>query len=183
MAKPLDLQTRFKKEILPKLQKELNIKNIHAVPHLVKVKVNVGIGKVVAEGNKDYSSFVNNVASITGQKPIVTKAKKAISNFKVKKGMPVGVVATLRGKRMFDFINKLVNIILPRVRDFRGLPKQSFDGKGNYNVGIREHTVFPEINPDEIVRLHGIEVTIVTTAKNNEEGYALLKALGFPFKQ
>ncbi|MBI5754697.1 50S ribosomal protein L5 [Candidatus Peregrinibacteria bacterium] len=175
-------QEHFKKEIIPRLMKELNIKNIMAVPRITKVKINVGIGTYLA-GGKDYSEVVKNITEMSGQKPIVTHAKKAISNFKIRIGLPVGITVTLRKKRMYDFVNKLVNSVLPRTRDFRGIPPKSFDKKGNYSLGISEFTVFPEIRPEDIVKNHGVEITIVTSAKNDEEGYALLKNLGFPFKR
>mgnify|MGYP001608362775 CR=1 FL=1 len=120
---------------------------------------------------------------ITGQKPVLTKSKKAISNFKVREGEVVGVIATLRGKRMYDFLNKLVNIVFPRVRDFRGLSPKSFDGQGNYSIGFKEHTMFPEIKPDDVINIHGLQINIGTNAKTNEKGFILLKTLGFPFKK
>ena len=183
MAKAMTLKERFKKEIAPKLQQELGIKNVNAIPRLQKVVVNAGLGSFYTAGMKDFGEFEENFKSITGQKPVVKKAKKAISNFKVREGMPNGVMVTLRGNRMYDFIEKLVNVVFPRVRDFRGISKKAFDGNGNYSVGLKEHMVFPEINPDDIVKIHGIQVCINTTAKNNEEGLALLTALGFPFKK
>ncbi len=182
MATQLTLKENFYKNILPQLQKELKIKNFMAVPRVTKVKLNVGIGKIT-EGGKDYSHIVDNLAAITGQKPIVSKARKAISNFKLKQNQPVGVSVTLRGNRMYDFLNKLVNVTFPRVRDFRGISPKSFDGRGNYSVAIKEHTVFPEINADDIAKLHGLEITVVTTAKSNEHGLKLLKAIGFPFQE
>lgn len=178
----LHLKEQFTKNILPALQKELKVKNVFAVPRVTKVILNVGIGKMTESG-KDYSHVVENLAAISGQKPVVAKARIAISNFKLKKGQPVGISVTIRGQRMYDFISKLVNVTFPRVRDFRGISPKSFDGKGNYSVAIREHTVFPEINPDDIMKNHGLQVTIVTTAKNNEDGLRLLKALGFPFQE
>jgi large subunit ribosomal protein L5 len=183
MAKGMKLKERYLKEIAPNLQKDLGIKNINAVPRLSKVTVNAGLGSFYTSGTKDFSEFVANIAAITGQKPVVTKAKKAISNFKIREEMPNGVTVTLRGERMYDFIDKLVNIVFPRTRDFRGISEKSFDGKGNYSIGIKEHIVFPEINPDDIVKIHGLQACIGTTAKNNEEGLALLRALGFPFKK
>lgn len=183
MAKATTLKDKFQKEIVPKLQQELGIKNINAVPRLKKVIVNAGLGSFYTSGTKDFAEFEDNFKAITGQKPVVKKAKKAISNFKVREGMPNGVMVTLRGKRMYDFIEKLVNIVFPRVRDFRGILRTAFDGNGNYSVGIKEHMVFPEINPDDIVKIHGIQICINTSARNNEEGLALLTALGFPFKK
>jgi large subunit ribosomal protein L5 len=172
----------FKSKIVPDLQKELNIKNVWAVPRLKKVKVNVGIGSLT-KNTKDFSDVIENIAKITGQKPVVTKAKIAISNFKLRQGMPTGVTVTLRGKNMYEFVYRLVNIALPRVRDFRGLNPKAFDGKGNYSIGLKESLVFPEINPDDVLNVHGFQATIVTTAKNDEEGFALLKRIGFPFKK
>ncbi|MBD3330389.1 50S ribosomal protein L5 [Candidatus Peregrinibacteria bacterium] len=184
MANPVDLQTRVKKEIHPKLKKDLKVSNVMAVPALKKIVVNVGIGSYTkAQGNKDFSNIVENMAAITGQKPVVNKAKKAISNFKIRVGDPVGLSVTLRGKRMYDFLNKLINIVFPRVRDFRGLSRKAFDGSGNYSVGFREHIVFPEISPDDVIKLHGVQVNICTTAEDNEHAYKLLAAMGFPFKK
>ena len=172
----------YKTEVVPKLKEELNIKNNMAVPRISKVKVNVGIG-TITKNTKDYSDVVENIAKITGQKPVVTKSKVAISNFKLRKGMPTGLTVTLRGKAMYDFIYRLVNVALPRVRDFRGLKINSFDGNGNFNIGFKESLVFPEINPDDVLNVHGLQVTIATTAKSDTEGLALLKRLGFPFKE
>jgi len=178
----ITLKENYIKNIAPALQKDLNIKNVSAVPKIKVVKLNVGLGAFLA-GKKDYSEVLENIAAITGQRPVVTKARKAISNFKIRENMPIGVSVTLRGKKMYDFINKLVNITLPRVRDFRGLTTRSFDGRGNFTMGLKETTVFPEINPENMDRVHGIEITIVTTAKDNESGIKLLTALGFPFKE
>ena len=172
----------FNKEVIPVLQKELDIKNKMAVPRISKVKLNVGIG-TLTKNTKDYSDVVTNVAKIAGQQPVVTKAKTAISNFKLRAGMPTGITVTLRGKKMYEFIYRLVNIVFPRVRDFRGLNPKSFDGHGNYSVGFKEALVFPEINPDDVLNVHGIQVTISTTAGNDERGRALLKQVGFPFKK
>lgn len=178
----MTLREKYTKEIAPALQKELNVKNVNAVPRVKMVKLNVGIGKLTGLG-KDYTYVVDNIAAVSGQKPMVAKAKVAISNFKLKVNQPVGVYVTLRGNRMYDFLNKLVNVVFPRVRDFRGISPKSFDGQGNYTVAIRESTVFTEINPEDLSKIHGIEVTVVTTAKNNEQGHKLLKAMGFPFQQ
>jgi len=172
----------FSKEIVPALQKELGIKNKMAVPRLSKVKLNVGIG-TITKNTKDYSDVVSNVARIAGQKPVVTNAKMAISNFKLRQGMPTGITVTLRGKRMYEFVYRLVNIVLPRVRDFRGLNPKSFDGHGNYSIGFKEALVFPEINPDDVLNVHGIQVTVTTTAGDDESAYALLSKIGFPFKK
>ncbi|MBU0706440.1 50S ribosomal protein L5 [Patescibacteria group bacterium] len=172
----------FNTEVIPALQKELGIKNRMAVPRISKVKLNVGIGTLI-KNTKDYSDVISNVSKIAGQKPVVTKAKIAISNFKLRQGMPTGITVTLRGKRMYEFIYRLVNIVIPRVRDFRGLNPKSFDGQGNYSIGFREALVFPEISPDDVLNVHGIQVTISTTAKNDEEGRAILTQIGFPFKK
>ena len=183
MAKAVSPKERYEKEIVPKLMEELGIKNTNAIPKLNKITINAGLGTMYTSGTKDFSEFVENFRLITGQNPVVNKAKKAISNFKLREGLPNGISVTLRGKRMYDFVEKLVHIVFPRVRDFRGISDKSFDGNGNYSIGLREHTVFPEINPDDIVKIHGIQVCINTTAKNNDEGRALLKAFGFPFKR
>lgn len=183
MADVKDLQTRFTEDIAPKLKEELNIKNVMAVPKVTKVTINCGIGSYVKSNNKDFSNIVENLAAIAGQKPVVNKSNKSVSNFKLREGDANGVSVTLRGRKMYDFLNKLVNIVFPRVRDFRGLNPKAFDGQGNYNIGFKEHTVFPEISPDDVMKLHGLQVNVSTSATNNEDGYALLKALGFPFKQ
>ena len=182
MTKQVNLQTRFKKEIMPALGKELNLKNVMAIPQVTKVKINIGIGTYVKKKNKDYSSIVENLTKISGQKPVLNKAKKAISNFKIREGDVIGLSVTLRGKRMYDFLDKLTNVVFPRVRDFRGITHKSFDGNGNYSIGFNEHTVFPEISPDDVLNIHGVEVNITTSAKDDKSGLALLKSLGFPFK-
>lgn len=183
MAKdPITIREHIVKNITPELQKELKIKNIWAVPRITKIKINVGIGKITGN-SKDFSYVTDSITAISGQKPVVSKAKVAISNFKLKQGQPVGVSVTLRGKRMYDFLSKLVNVVFPRVRDFRGISPKSFDGQGNYTVAIKENTVFPEITPDDLNKIHSLEITIVTTAKNNEHSYKLLKAIGFPFQE
>lgn len=178
----MSLSEQIKSEVIPKLTKELGIKNVHAVPRIEKVKVSVGIGSL-AKKTKDFSEVIENIAKITGQKPVINQSKIAVSNFKLRKGMPVGISVTLRGKKAYDFVEKLVHIVLPRVRDFRGLSTKAFDGNGNYNIGFKEALVFPEINPDDVSNVHGIQITIVTTGKSNEHGKALLKTIGFPFKE
>lgn len=183
MSKAIDLKIRFKNEIVPKLQQTLGVKNIMAVPKVTKITLNSGIGPFLKAGKGDFDFVVENIVKITGQKPVITKSKKAISNFKIRENNPVGVTVTLRGKRMYDFLNKLVNIIFPRVRDFRGLSEKSFDGQGNFSVGFKEHTVFPEISPDDVIKLHGLQICINTNAGNDEKGLELLKAMGFPFKK
>lgn len=176
------LLQQYREEIAPALKVKLGLKNVNAVPRLKAVIINVGIGSHVAAG-KDHEEIVKNVTMIAGQKPIVTISKKAISNFKLKINMPTGVVVTLRGKRMYDFITKLVHSVFPRIRDFRGISPKAFDGRGNYSLGLREHIVFPEIQSEDVSKIHGIQVTIQTTAGNNKDGLELLKALGFPFKK
>jgi large subunit ribosomal protein L5 len=172
----------MKSEVVPALKQELGLKSELAAPQIKKVKVNVGIGSLTKQ-TKDFSEVIENVTKITGQKPVVTKAKIAVSNFKLRKGMPVGIITTLRGRRAYDLIERLVSIVIPRVRDFRGLSTKAFDGSGNYSIGFKEALVFPEISPDDVTNVHGIQVTIITSAKNDEEGMALLKKIGFPFKK
>ncbi len=179
---PLKFKENFDRNITPVLRKEVSKKNIWALPRLSKISINVGLGSFIA-GKKDYSQVLETLSVISGQKPVVTKARKAVSNFKIKKGQPIGVCVTLRGEKMYDFFNKLVNITLPRIRDFRGLNKKGFDTRGNYTIGIKESTVFPEVNQENLEKIHGLEVTIITTADNNEDGYKLLKAMGFPFQE
>jgi len=179
----MKLKDRYYKEILPALQKELGIKNVNAVPKITKVIVNAGLGSAYTSGAKDFTEFVENFKAITGQTPVIRKSTKAISNFKLREGLPNGVMVTLRGERMYDFINKLVNIVFPRIRDFRGISNKSFDGKGNYSVGLKEHTVFAEINPDDLSKIHGLQICINTNAKNDKNALALLTAFGFPFKK
>lgn len=176
------LYKKYKKEIVPTLQKEFGFKSYMQVPKLVKVVLNVGYGRHVKE-----AAFIDNVSetlsAISGQKPIHNKAKKAISNFKTREGMAIGASVILRGKRMYDFIDKLVSITFPRVRDFRGISPKSFDKQGNYSIGFKEHIAFPEIKSDAVDKLHGLQIVINTTAKNKAEGLALLEKLGFPFKK
>ncbi|ABQ47318.1 MAG: 50S ribosomal protein L5 [Thermotoga sp. 47_83] len=176
------LKDQYEKEIVPALMKEFNYKNIHQVPKLVKIVINMGIG----EGSRNYDLIerhANELAKITGQKPIVTRARKSISNFKIRKGMPIGLKVTLRGARMYNFLYKLINIVLPKVRDFRGLDPNSFDGRGNYSFGLSEQLVFPELSPDEVRRIQGMDITIVTTAKTDQEARRLLELFGMPFKR
>jgi len=180
-TKVLSFKEQFTQEIAPALKKELKLKNVNAVPKVSKVVVNVGMGKLLA-GSKDYAFIADNIAAITGQKAVVALSRKSISNFKLREKMPIGLFVTLRGKNMYNFLSKLVNISLPRVRDFRGISPRSFDGQGNYTLGLKEHIMFPEINADDMNKIHGIEITVVTTAKNNADGLALLTALGFPFQ-
>jgi large subunit ribosomal protein L5 len=177
----MNLREKYLKQVIPAMKEKFGYKNDLAVPKLEKVIVNVGIG----QGLKDIK-FKENVEAtlmrITGQKPVERKARKAISGFKIKKGQVVGLMVTLRKKRMYDFVDKLINIALPRTRDFRGLNPKSMDGHGNLTIGFKEHIAFPEIKADEVERLHGLEVVIVTSARDDERGLELLKLLGFPFK-
>jgi len=177
----MSLKDKYIKEILPKLQKDLSVENIMEVPKLEKVVLNMGIGTYIRSWNKDYSILVEHLALISGQAPVVINAKKAISNFKLRAGMPVGITVTLRGDKMYNFLEKLVSIVLPRVRDFRGISSKSFDSEGNYNFGIKEHTIFPEVPQDDVVKNHGLQITVKTTAKSPEAGRALLTEMGFPF--
>lgn len=172
----------YNKKIIPELQKELKLDNIYAVPRIQKIKINVGIGSYITK-NKDFAVIIDNIAKITGQKPVVTKSKKAISNFKLREGVPNGVCLTLRGAKMMDFLNKLINVVFPRIRDFRGLSEKSFDGHGSYSLGIKEHNAFPEIKVEDLSKNHGIQITIVTTSKEDNSARLLLSKLGFPFKK
>lgn len=176
------LAEQYKEEIRPKLKDKFDYNNVMEVPKLEKIVVNVGIGEA-KEDPKLLDTVVEEIAEVTGQKPTVTRAKKSVANFKIREGMPIGVKVTLRGEKMNEFLYKLVNITLPRVRDFRGLSPKSFDGRGNYSLGIEEHTVFPEINIDDVENVHGVEVTIVTSAETDEEAYELLKLIGMPFQE
>ncbi len=175
------LQERYRTEIVPKLMQELNYKNVMQVPKIEKVVINIGVGKD-HENPKVVEGCVKDLAKITGQKPIVTRAKKSISDFGISKGDPVGVKVTLRGSRAYAFLEKFFNVVLPAIRDFRGVSSDSFDGRGNFSMGIEEQLVFPEIKYDEVAKVQGMDITIVTTAKTDREGYYLLKSLGLPFK-
>lgn len=179
MAKPL--KNRYQEEIVPKLMEQFQYSNIHQVPKLVKVTVNRGLGEA-SQNAKALESSLAEVALITGQKPVVTRAKKAIAGFKIRQGMPVGMAVTLRSDRMYSFLDRLINLALPRIRDFRGISPKSFDGRGNYTLGIREQLIFPEVDYDSIDQIRGMDITIVTTANTDEEGRALLKEMGMPFR-
>src|SRR5438046_3083176 len=175
------LKERFRKEVAPVLMKEFDLNNPMAVPHLHKIVVNMGVGEAT-QNAKVIDPAVNEMGAIVGQKPVITKAKKSIAAFKVREGMPIGVMATLRGDHMYEFFDRLVNIALPRVRDFRGVSTKSFDGRGNYTLGLRDQLIFPEIDYSKIDKQKGMNVTIVTTAKNDNEARALLKSFGMPFR-
>lgn len=174
------LKERYREEVLPALMKEFGYRNVMEVPRPEKMTVNVGLGEAVADA-KALDSASNDVAVITGQRPVITRAKKSISNFKVRAGMPIGVMVTVRGGRMWEFLDRLVNAALPRIRDFQGVSPNSFDGRGNFSIGIREQLIFPEIEYDKIDRIRGLQVNIITTAKTDEEGKRLLELLGMPF--
>ena len=177
---PVNLYEKYKKEVVPALQKELGFKNVMQVPKIQKVILNAGIGRFVKEP-RYIDNVENTLSKITGQKPMRTKAKKSISNFKIREGMEIGVMVILRGARMYQFLDKLVAITLPRVRDFRGLSEKSFDKNGNYTIGFKENMAFPEIKAEELEKIHGLQITINTNAKNRTDGKALLVHLGFPF--
>lgn len=177
----MTLKDTYNNEIAAKLMKDLGCENIMEVPKLEKVVLNMGIWTYIRNGNKDYSVLLEHLSLISGQAPVVKNAKKAISNFKLRAGMPVGLTVTLRGDNMYNFLEKLVTIVLPRVRDFRGISSKSFDSEGNYNFGIKEHTIFPEVPQDDVVKNHGLQITVKTTAKSAEAGKALLTEMGFPF--
>jgi len=175
------LKAKYRSEISAQLSKDLGFTNVHQVPNLVKIVVNMGVGEAARDG-KIMDGAVADLTKITGQKPQVTKARKSIAQFKLREGQPIGAHVTLRGDRMWEFLDRLLSLALPRIRDFRGLSDKQFDGSGNYTFGLTEQVMFHEIDQDRIDRIRGMDITVVTTARNNEEGRALLKALGFPFK-
>lgn len=175
------LKTYYEKEVVPKLLETFKYSNMMQVPKLDKVVLNMGMGEAI-HNIKLLDAAVDELTTISGQKPVITRAKKSIAAFKLRAGMPIGCMVTLRKNRMYDFVNKLVNVALPRVRDFRGVSGTALDGNGNYSLGIKEHIIFPEIDYDKIDRIKGMNITIVTTAKNDREGKELLKLLGMPFK-
>jgi large subunit ribosomal protein L5 len=176
------LKTRYREEILPALQAEFEIKNVMQVPGLTKIVVNMGVGEA-ARDSKLIEGAIKDLTAITGQKPLVTKARKSIAQFKLREGMPIGAHTTLRGDRMWEFLDRLLSLALPRIRDFRGLSPQQFDGRGNYTFGLTEQVMFHEIDQDKVDRSRGMDITVVTTATNDDQGRALLKQLGFPFKE
>jgi large subunit ribosomal protein L5 len=176
------LKTRYREEIIPALRSEFEIANVMQVPGLTKIVVNMGVGEA-ARDSKLIEGAIRDLTAITGQKPMVTKARKSIAQFKLREGMPIGAHVTLRGDRMWEFLDRLLSLALPRIRDFRGLSPKQFDGRGNYTFGLTEQSMFHEIDQDRIDRVRGMDITVVTTATNDDEGRALLKALGFPFKE
>jgi large subunit ribosomal protein L5 len=176
------LKARYREEIVGKLRDDFEFGNVMQVPGLVKIVVNMGVGDA-AKDSKLMDGAIRDLATITGQKPQVTKARKSIAQFKLREGMPIGAHVTLRGDRMWEFLDRLLSLALPRIRDFRGLSPRQFDGKGNYTFGLNEQSMFHEIDQDRIDRVRGMDITVVTTAKNDDEGRALLRQLGFPFKE
>ena len=178
---PSGMKQRYDTQVKDELRKQFNYDNVMRIPRVEKIVVNIGMGESIGNA-KAMDAAADQLAQITGQRPIVTKSKKAISNFRLRIGMPIGLKVTLRGPRMWHFYEKLVTVALPRIRDFQGIPERSFDGRGNFSLGLKEQLVFPEIEYDKIDRLRGLEITIVTTARTDEEGRALLKSLGMPFR-
>jgi len=176
------LKDKYFEQVIPEMMKKFKYKSVMAVPRLKKVVVNMGLGSSIKD-SKIMDEAVKELAIISGQKPIITRAKKSISNFGVRKGMPVGCKVTLRNERMYDFLDKFINVAIARIRDFRGVPSDSFDGRGNYTIGIKEQLIFPEIDFDQAANTLGMNVTIITNAKNDEEGRALLEYMGMPFKK
>ena len=178
---PARLKLRYRKEGVPALMKDLGLKNPNQVPRLEKIVVNMGLGEALANG-KIMESAVDQLGAITGQKPIVTRARKSIANFKLRQGQAIGCAVTLRGDRMYEFLDRLITVALPRVRDFKGVSPKAFDGNGNYTLGVREQIIFPEINYDQIEKVKGLNISFVTTAKNDEQGLALMRHFGMPFR-
>ena len=176
------LKALYQDKVVPKLTEQFKYENVHQVPKVVKVTVNRGLGEA-SQNAKALESSINEIALITGQKPVVTRAKKAIAGFKIRQGMPVGIMVTLRSDRMYAFLDRLINLALPRIRDFRGVSPKSFDGRGNYTLGVREQLIFPEMEYDSIDQIRGMDISIITTANTDEEGRALLKELGMPFRE
>jgi len=175
------LKERYQKEVAPAIAKEFGIKNPMAIPRVQKVVLNMGMGEAIANA-KILDTAADELRAITGQKPVITKAKKSIASFKLRQGMPIGVMVTLRGDRMYEFLDRLVSIALPRVRDFRGVSPKAFDGRGNYTIGVREQLIFPEIDFNKVDKLRGMNISIITSARDDEQARALLKGLGMPFR-
>ena len=181
MIRMARLRDRYRKDVVPHLMKEMGYINVNQVPRLEKIVLNMGLGEAI-QNAKVMDSAVAELTAIAGQKPVVTKSRKAIANFKLRENMAIGCMVTLRGKRMYEFLDRMMNLALPRVRDFRGVSDRAFDGRGNYSLGVREQIIFPEIDLDKIDKVRGLTVSIVTTAKTDAEGKALLQALGMPFR-
>ncbi len=175
------LKEKYQTEVVPALMQEFGYRSVMQAPRLEKIVLNIGLGEAI-QNSKALDAATSDLAAIAGQKPVITRARKSIAAFKVRQGMPIGVMVTLRGPRMWSFLDRLINLVLPRLRDFRGVSRRSFDGRGNYSLGLREQIVFPEIDYDKVDKLRGLEVVIVTTAPDDEQGYALLKRLGMPFR-
>lgn len=176
------LKHHYKTEVVPSLLKRFEYRNVNQVPRLEKIVINMGIGEATQD-SKALDSAMQDLALITGQRPVVNRARMSVANFRLREGMPIGCKVTLRGERMYDFLDKLISVALPRIRDFRGISPRSFDGRGNYSLGLREQLIFPEVNYDDIAKIRGMDVTIVTSAKTDEEAAELLRALGMPFRQ
>ena len=175
------LKDKYKSEIAPQLKDELGLDNVMEVPRITKITLNMGVGEAVGD-KKVLESAVNDMEKIAGQKPVVTRARKSIAGFKIRDGWPIGCKVTLRSERMYEFLERLISIAIPRIRDFRGISPKSFDGRGNYSMGVREQIIFPEIDFDKVDKIRGLDITITTSADSNEEGHALLAAFNFPFK-
>ena len=176
------LQQFYRDTVIPRLRSDLKIANVMQVPRISKITVNMGVGEAVAD-KKMMDAAVADLSKITGQKPLVTKSRKAIASFKIRAGLPIGAKVTLRGRRMYEFLDRLINIAMPRIRDFRGVSPRSFDGQGNYSLGVKEQIIFPEIQYDQIDQVRGMDITITTTAKDDRHGRALLEAFNFPFRK
>ena len=176
------LQQVYREQIVPKLRSDLKIENVMQVPRISKITVNMGVGEAVAD-KKVMDAAVADLTKITGQKPLVTKSRKAIASFKIRAGLPIGAKVTLRGARMYEFLDRLISIAMPRIRDFRGVSPRSFDGQGNYSLGVKEQIIFPEIQYDQVDQIRGMDITITTTARDDRQGRALLEAFNFPFRK
>ena len=176
------LKEQYRNELIDELKNQLNINNTNAVPNLEKIVINIGDGKAATDG-RALESMVDELTAISGQKPVIRRSKKSIAGFKIREGMPIGVSVTLRGNRMWEFYDRFVQVVVPRIRDFRGFSKKSFDGNGNFSLGLNEQLGFPEVEYDKVRDIRGMNITICTTASNNQDGYGLLKTLGFPFRE
>ena len=176
------LQEVYRQTIVPKLRSDLKIENVMQVPRISKITINMGVGEAVAD-KKVMDAAVADLTKITGQKPLITKSRKAIASFKIREGLPIGAKVTLRGARMYEFLDRLISIAMPRIRDFRGVSPRSFDGQGNYSLGVKEQIIFPEIQYDQVDQIRGMDITITTTATDNKQGRALLEAFNFPFRK
>ena len=176
------LEQYYREKVIPRLREDLKIANVMQVPRITKITINMGVGEAVAD-KKVMDAAVADLAKITGQKPLITKSRKAVATFKIREGLPIGAKVTLRGKRMYEFLDRLISIAMPRIRDFRGVPVRAFDGRGNYSLGVKEQIIFPEIQYDQVDQIRGMDITITTTAVDNRHGRALLEAFNFPFRQ